>query len=137
MKNLAVKYFLDGYSCSEAIVQASADKGYISQEALSIATSFSGGMGVRCLCGAVAGSQMVIGAMYGKNNERDGKKARALAKQFNEEFAKKYKVNCCKVLSAGFADFHSSERRQHCSNLVSDCCEILENIIKANQEINA
>ena len=93
MKELAVKYFMEGYSCSEAMVQAAADKGYISQEALSIATSFSGGMGVRCLCGAVAGSQMVIGSMYGKNAERDGKKARALAKEFNETFAQKYKVN--------------------------------------------
>lgn len=135
MKELAVKYFMEGYSCSEAMVQAAADKGYISQEALSIATSFSGGMGVRCLCGAVAGSQMVIGSMYGKNAERDGKKARALAKEFNETFAQKYKVNCCKVLSAGF-DFHSPERKQHCSGMVSDCAVILEDIIKANQNIN-
>ena len=135
MKELAVKYFMEGYSCSEAMVQAAADKGYISQEALSIATSFSGGMGVRCLCGAVAGSQMVIGSMYGKSSERDGKKARALAKEFNETFAQKYKVNCCKVLSAGF-DFHSPERKQHCSGMVSDCAVILEDIIKANQNIN-
>ena len=132
MKELAVKYFMEGYSCSEAMVQAAADKGYISQEALAIATSFSGGMGVRCLCGAVAGSQMVIGAMFGKNNERDGKKARALAKEFNEKFAQKYKVNCCKVLSAGY-DFHSPERKQHCSGMVSDCAVILEEIIEANK----
>lgn len=136
MKDLAVKYFLGGYSCSESVVQAAADKGYISSEALAIATSFSGGMGVRCLCGAVAGSQMVIGAMYGKNQERDGKKARALAKQFNETFAQKYKVNCCKVLSAGFDDFHSKERREHCAGMVADCAIILEDIIKANQEAN-
>ena len=135
MKELAVKYFMDGYSCSESIVQAAADKGYISQEVLAIATSFSGGMGVRCLCGAVAGSQMVIGAMFGKNNERDGKKARVLAKEFNETFAQKYKVNCCKVLSAGF-DFHSLERKQHCAGMVNDCAVILEDIIKTNQEVN-
>ena len=136
MKELAVKYFVDGYSCSEAMVQAAADKGYISQEALAIATSFSGGMGVRCLCGAVAGAQMIIGAMYGKNNERDGKKARALAKEFNETFAQKYKVNCCKVLSAGFSDFHSKERRAHCAGMVNDCAVILENIIDSNKEAN-
>ena len=134
MKELAVKYFMEGYSCSEAMVQAAADKGYISQEALAIATSFSGGMGVRCLCGAVAGAQMVIGAMYGKNSERDGKKARALAKEFNETFAQKYKVNCCKVLSAGY-DFHSQERKNHCVNMVYDCALILDEMleeIKAN-----
>lgn len=133
MKELAVKYFMEGYSCSESIVQAAADKGYVGQEVLAVATSFSGGMGVRCLCGAVAGSQMVIGAMYGRNAERDGKKARALAKEFNEKFAEKYKVNCCKVLSKGF-DFHSPERKQHCTSMVNDCAIILENIINANKE---
>ena len=130
MKDLAVKYFMEGYSCSESIVRAAADKGYISDEAVSIATSFSGGMGARCLCGAVAGSQMVIGAMFGRNNERDGKQARALAKQFHDEFTAKYKVACCKVLSSGFADFHSPERRRHCSGMVNDCAMLLENIIK-------
>ncbi len=131
MKDLAVKYFLQGYSCSESVVQAAIDKGYAPKELLSVATSFSGGMGVRCLCGAVAGAQIVIGSMYGKNAERDGMQARALAKQFNEKFAEKYKVNCCKVLSAGF-EFHSPERKQHCCSMVNDSCEILENILKEN-----
>ncbi len=131
MKDLAIKYFLQGYSCSESVVQAAIDKGYAPKELLSAATSFSGGMGVRCLCGAVAGAQLVIGSMYGKNENRDGMQARALAKQFNEKFAEKYKVNCCKVLSSGF-EFHSPERKQHCTSMVGDSCEILESILKEN-----
>lgn len=132
MKEKAVKIFLEGYSCSESVVQAAIEMGYVPKETLSIATSFSGGMGVRCLCGAVAGAQIVIGALYGKNDERDGMRARALAKEFNERFSKKYKVNCCKVLSAGFSDFHSKERKLHCCSMVSDSCEILENLLKEN-----
>ena len=130
MKKIAVEYFMKGYSCSESVVQAAIDKGYAQKELLSAATPFSGGMGVRCLCGAVAGAMLVIGSIYGKNDERDGMKARALAKQYNEEFSKKYKVNCCKVLSAGFKDFHSAERRQHCCSMVNDSCEILEELLK-------
>ncbi len=136
MEKTAVNYFLSGYSCSEAVVQAAIDKGYVSQDLLSVATSFSGGMGVRCLCGAVAGAQMVIGAMYGKNKDRDGMQARALAKQFNEKFAEKYKVNCCKVLSAGFKDFHSPERKQHCTSMVSDSIKILEEILESQKKVN-
>jgi len=132
MKDTAVKYFLEGYSCSESVVQAAIDKGYAPKELLSAATPFSGGMGVRCLCGAVAGSMLVIGSIYGKNTDRDGMKARALAKQFNEKFSEKYKVNCCKVLSAGFKDFHSTERKHHCCSMVNDSCEILENLLKEN-----
>ena len=132
MKEKAVKYFMEGYSCSESIVKAAADEGYISEEAVSIATSFSGGMGVRCLCGAVAGSQMVLGAMFGRNDSRDGKKARALDKEFYEKFIQKHKVTCCKVLSSGYSDFHSKDRRHHCSLLVSECCDIIEELLVAN-----
>jgi len=98
---------------------------------LSAATPFSGGMGIRCLCGAAAGAELVIGSMFGRNENRDGMQARALAKKFNETFAQKYKVNCCKVLSAGF-DFHSPERKAHCINMVNDSAEIVENLINAN-----
>ena len=132
MKELAVKYFMEGYSCSESMVQAAVDKGYIGQEALAIATSFSGGMGVRCLCGAVAGAEMVIGAMYGRSKTSDGKLARKLAKEFFERFAEKYKVACCKVLSAKY-EFASPERKQHCSTMVYDICEILEDILASNK----
>ncbi|MCD7878448.1 MAG: C-GCAxxG-C-C family protein [Candidatus Gastranaerophilales bacterium] len=132
MKEQSVKYFMQGYSCSESIVKAAADKGYISQEALAIATAFSGGMGIKCVCGAVAGAAMVIGAMFGRNDkDKDGMKARALVKEFNEIHAQKYKVNCCKVLSAGF-EFHSPERKQHCAGMVADCSQILEDLLKRN-----
>lgn len=137
MKEAAVKYFSEGYSCSESVVQAAIDKGYAPKELLSAATPFSGGMGIRCLCGAVAGSMLVIGSIFGKNDSQDGKKARLLAKKFNEHFSQKYKVNCCKVLSAGFDDFHSKERRNHCCSMVSDSSEILENLIKENVSVES
>lgn len=130
MKETAIKYFLSGYSCSEAVVQAAVEKGYAQKELLTCASPFSGGMGVRCLCGAVAGAMLVIGSIYGKNEHNDGFKARELAKIFNDKFHEKYKVNCCKVLSAGFKDFHSPERKQHCTSMVADSCEILENLLK-------
>lgn len=132
MKDAAVKYFLEGYSCSESVVQAAIDKGYAPQELLSVATPFCAGMGVKCLCGAVAGSIIVIGSLFGRNDTRDGKKARLMAKQFHELFSKKYKVCCCKVLSAGFKDFQSPERRSHCCSMVLDSSDILETIIKEN-----
>ncbi len=130
MKELADKYFMEGYSCSEAVVQAAIDKGLAQKELLSAATPFSGGMGSRCLCGAVAGAQLVIGSLYGKNETKDGKEARKLAKEFYEKFTGKHKVTCCKVLSAGFEDFHSPERRNHCRTMVKDSCEILNSLLK-------
>ena len=128
MKDLAVKYFLGGYSCSEAIVQAAADKGYISQEALAIATSFSGGMGVRCLCGAVAASQMILGYNFGRDNSKNNEVlARKKAAEFMEEFKKINKVTCCRILSK---DVLPMNKKAHCSKFVSECAEILESMLK-------
>ena len=97
---------------------------------MSAATAFSGGMGSGCLCGAVAASQIIIGWLYGRNNQKGNEvKARALAKQFIEEFKKSHKATCCRVLTAGM-DMASPERKAHCTNMVNDCTKILEEIIK-------
>ena len=83
-------------------------------------------MGSGCLCGAIAGSQIVIGYLHGKNKTNT---ARVLAKNFIEEFKKSHRATCCRVLTAGF-DFHSPERKKHCVNMVTCCAEILEDILE-------
>ena len=126
----AAEYFNQGYSCSESIIMEAAEKGLVPKELLSIATSFSGGMGSGCLCGAIAGSQIVLGWLFGKNNQNNNDpQARMLAKQFIEEFKKKHKSTCCRVLTAGM-DMASPERKAHCTNMVNDCSKILEEMIK-------
>lgn len=125
-KTLAPGYFTEGFSCSESIARAAVELGIAGEDFVSIATSFSGGMSSRCLCGAVAGSQMVLGLLHGKNKDNT---ARTLAKEFYERFTSKRKVACCKVLSAGFKDFHSPERKQHCVNIVEECAGILDEML--------
>ena len=125
-KTLATNYFKEGFSCSESIAKAAVDLGMTDESFVSIATSFSGGMGVRCLCGAVAGSQMVLGLLHGKYQDNT---ARNLAKEFYERFTKNHKVACCKVLSANFKDFHSPERKAHCTNIVEECGKILDEML--------
>ena len=126
----AVEYFNQGYSCSESIIMEAIDKGLVSKDLLSVATPFSGGMGVGCLCGAIAGSQIVLGALYGRENLNNNDNiARIKAKQFIEEFMKNHKATCCRVLTSGM-NMASSERKAHCSNMVDDCSKILEEIIK-------
>lgn len=126
----AAEYFNQGYSCSESIIMEAVEKGLVPKELLSVATSFSGGMGSGCLCGAIAGSQIVLGWLFGKNNQNNNDpNARMLAKQFIEEFKKSHKATCCRVLTAGM-DMASPERKAHCTNMVNDCSNILEEMIK-------
>ena len=132
MKEKAVNYYKQGYSCSESVVQAAVDSGLCDKSLLSISTAFSGGMSSGCVCGAVAGAQMVLGANFGKNNDCNNQEtARMKAKEFMEEFKTKRKATCCKVLSAGY-DFQSAERKQNCTSLVKECAEILENLVEKN-----
>lgn len=129
--DLAPNYFLyDGYSCSESFAKAAFELGLAPEEFISIATSFSAGMGSGCLCGAVAGAQMVIGLLHGKTKDN---KARILAKEFYQKITELHKVTCCKVLTRGFDDFHSTERKKHCANMVYDCAKILDEILEKEE----
>ena len=61
LKDKAAQYYKQGYSCSESVVMAAIDEGLCDKSLLACATPFSGGMSSGCLCGAVAGAQLVIG----------------------------------------------------------------------------
>lgn len=131
MKEKAVNYYKQGFSCSESVVHAAIDAGLCDKSLLSVATAFSGGMSSGCLCGAVAGAQMVLGANFGKMNQKNNEEtARTKAKEFIDEFKSKRKATCCKVLSAGY-DFSSPERKQNCTCIVEECAQILENIVES------
>lgn len=129
----ACDYFLNkGYSCSESVVMGAVEEGLVPKEILDVATSFSGGMGIGCLCGAIAGAQIVIGYLHGKNKTN---MARAYAKKFVEEFKNIHKATCCKVLTANFKDnFNSPERKNHCVNMVESSSKILKEILKEAKE---
>lgn len=130
-ENLAVDYFKNGYSCSESIAQAAVDLGLTNKDLVSVATSFSGGMSSGCLCGAVAGAQMIIGLLYGKYKDNT---ARAKAKEFYDKFTSVHKVTCCKILTKDFKDFHSPERRNHCINMVEFCAKTLDEMLEKEKE---
>lgn len=132
MKNKAINYYKEGYSCSESVVKAAIDAGLCDENLLSVATSFSGGMSSGCLCGAVAGSQIVLGSNLGKGNKQGNPEiARQKAKEFIDEFKINRKATCCSVLTAGF-EFGSPERKQNCTSLVCECADILEKLSKEN-----
>ena len=129
MKEKAINYYKQGYSCSESVVHAAIDAGLCDKSLLAISTAFSGGMSSGCLCGAVAGAQMILGSNFGKGNAQNNEEsARAKAKEFMDKFKNNHKATCCKVLTAGL-EFGSPERKQNCTSLVGECAEILDNIV--------
>ena len=126
----AAEYFNNGYSCSESMIRWAIDEGLASEDLLPAATSFSGGMGVGCLCGAIAGAQMVIGSQFGRDNIYGNENlARAKAKELAQRFMEKHKATCCRVLTRGM-EFSGPNRKAHCTNMVDDCQRLVEELIK-------
>ena len=125
----AVEYFNKGYSCSESMIKWAIDEGLVNEELLAVATPFSGGMGVGCLCGAVAGAQMIIGSQYGRENKfGNDNLARVKAKDLMQKFMEIHKATCCRVLTRGL-EMASPERKAHCNNMVNDCQNLVKNLL--------
>ena len=125
----ASKYFNNGYSCSESMIKWAIDEGLVSEELLSAATSFSGGMGVGCLCGAVAGAQMIIGSQFGRENKAGNEViARVKAKELIQRFMEVHKATCCRVLTRGM-EMGRSDRKAHCTNMVDFCQNLVEELV--------
>lgn len=128
IKEKALEYFMNGYSCSECIVKACIDEGLCDESLLPCATTFSGGMSSGCVCGSISGSQIVLGYNFGRDNKFGNTvSAREKAAKFVEEFKKRNKVTCCRVLSSGL---EGAAKKEHCAKLVSDSSEILSDILK-------
>lgn len=128
LKDKALNLFVNGYSCSESIIQACIEEGLCPADMLPCATTFSAGMSSGCVCGTISASQMVLGYLFGRNNKFGNQVfAREKAVNFVEEFKNRNKVTCCRVLSAGF---EGSTKKEHCKKFVADACDILEELIK-------
>lgn len=128
IKEKALEYFKNGYSCSESIVQACIDEGLCDKSLLPCATTFSAGMSSGCICGTIAGAQLVLGYIFGRNNKFNNQtSARENAALLVEEFKKRNKITCCRILCLGL---EGSAKKEHCSKLVNDSAEILEELIK-------
>ncbi len=129
MKDKALDYYMNGgYSCSESVIKAAIDEGLCDKSLLAAATAFSGGMSSGCVCGAVAAAQIISGLHFGRDNQfGNDNTAREKAAFIVEEFKKKHKVTCCRVLSK---NLQGIDRKQNCSNYVADACDIIEQLLK-------
>ena len=129
----AAEYFTNGYSCSESMIKWAIDEGLVSDDILSLATPFSGGMGVGCLCGAIAGAQIILGSQFGRENKHGNENtARAKAKELIQRFTQKHGATCCRVLTRGM-EMASPERKAHCVNMVDECENLVKDLLNSEK----
>lgn len=138
---LAAQLFLDGYSCSQAVMAAFCDlTGMDRTTAVRLTAPFGGGIGrMREVCGAVSGMMMVVGLLYGfeLSQDRDAKTAhyhlvQELAEQFRQEAGS---IICREILKNPPADPNPSPRTAEyyasrpCARMVMLATKILDRYI--------
>jgi len=124
--DLAKEYFArTNTNCAQAALCAFCKETHLPEEtSMKITTGFGGGVRDKEICGAVSGSVMAIGLIYGQKDDADidaKQKASDLTIEFNEKFKKLHGSIVCRDL----------KDRDICSQLVGDGAAITEELIKS------
>lgn len=144
-EDLAKKYFLNGYNCSQSVVLAFSDITGFDQKSLAmLAQPFGGGMGgLRETCGTVSGMWLVLGALYGDCEAKNPKKRNELYARVRELAARFESDNgsliCRELLglvplgsSKGMVGDKpvTSDNKRPCPDLCKYAADILEEYIE-------
>ena len=139
----AAQLFVDGYNCAQAVAMAFSDlMGLDEKRAARLSSSFGGGMGrMREVCGAVSGMLLVLGDLYGYDEEVGNVKKEhyALVQQLAGKFREKNgSIVCRDILKNPPSDPVPSPRTEEyyaqrpCVRMVYTAASILENYIVEN-----
>lgn len=128
MKEQAVQYYQQGLNCAEAVVK-SADEFYklnLGPQGIRLASGFGGGMATGGVCGAVTGSIMILGMLYGRDESNTDAKAKSLTQRFQKTFLERMGHCDCKVL---IPQYRSRDKVVKCSKVVSEAAQLLEELV--------
>lgn len=126
--------YLNGYSCSEALVSTIIEKFELDvpQSVVKMATGLAGGIGKTGeACGALTGGVMALGILFGRDHiEENPIGDQTFAKELLEYFVENNSFNSlkCQVLTEGF-DTDEGEHKQHCSEFVAMIAEKASHMI--------
>jgi len=123
----AGNYHNQGYNCAESIFLAFREMvaPEISRDMVRLATPFGGGLGRSgCICGALSGGVMILGAAKGRvSPDVPRKEPYELSNEFHNRFRSKFGATCCRVLVK--AEFGSKEQGERCFNIITESAELL------------
>ena len=138
----AVKCFMDGFNCAQAVLSAYSEEFNMSKEmAYKVAGAFGSGMGqLGETCGAVTGALMVIGLKYGKYQLADTTskdKTYVCVKQYSDMFKQQYgSIKCQDLINFDLSKAdelikarESGVFRTICHKLIASSVEMVEKVI--------
>ncbi len=136
-KEKAIRFFQQGYACSEAFIKSAYECGIIDKKSdikllTQIASPFVGGVkSSGCVCGALVGAQMTIGCLIGRKDiSYSNTLLKEVSKKLVDEFKKRGHDTCCR---ASVPEYNETpdEKQFNCSKTIEDVIDVLyENILK-------
>lgn len=132
MKELARKYYLQGYNCAEAILRAGNEFYNLNMDenSMRLAAAFGGGMQVGDICGALSGACMVVSLKYVETKAHDqASELRTITTKLIRAFQNHFASRVCAKIKVNFFD-----PEVKCLNTVSDAAVVLEKVIKEYDE---
>lgn len=116
-----------GCNCSEAVVTAFAHcyPEQISETIIPMSSNFGGGIATGCICGAIAGGTMVIGALAGRPTPacKPKDEVNALGKEYIDKLKETFAYPCCKEIKNG--ELGATGDYKNCTRVVRKVTEIL------------
>jgi C_GCAxxG_C_C family probable redox protein len=134
-RNRAGNNFKEGFNCAESIVKAFNElcNTSMNPEIVRMATGFGGGLGhAGCMCGALAGSAMILGILRGRTSVTESREpAYELTKEFHDRFDLKFGATCCRALNPH--EFDSPEHLRNCLKLTGGTAKLLMEFIQEKE----
>jgi C_GCAxxG_C_C family probable redox protein len=96
-----------------------------------LASGFPEGLGASgCLCGAVGGAVIALGLFLGRNGPGIGndRRVRSAVKAFMVQFKRRYRSNCCRVLTRDLV-YGSKPHYQHCGSISGETAAMAVQLI--------
>lgn len=114
------------YNCAQSVVLPFAEDAGVSEEtAMRFAANFGGGMKMASVCGAVTGGLMVLG-LFGVDDPKILSRFYRQVKANHQGY-----LDCANLLRINKEA--GREKKPHCDAMVYECIEIVESILREQQ----
>ncbi|MCL1864611.1 MAG: C-GCAxxG-C-C family protein [Spirochaetes bacterium] len=135
----AAEFHSKGYNCAESIFLTFRTyiSPEISEDMVRMVTPFGGGLGrAGCMCGALSGATMILGAAKGRINfESSREPSYELSYDFHEQFRTKFRTTCCRSLMKH--KFGSKEQRESCHKIITESAGLLMDFLIDKDLVNS
>lgn len=129
---LAEQYHLQGNNCIESVLKTCNDTMNLQlpDVAIRMASGMGGGIGRSgCVCGALSGACLVIGALVGRltPDEKPLPEVYKYTSEFHDRFKEHFGATCCQALNT--LSFGTPEYRKHCIKITATAADMVSDFV--------